>query len=313
MENTTSFVTVTHKGDIEAFRLLRKSIQLFAPNLVHYIIVDDEQFDFYNEMFGQEAMVRIVSSKEVLPVRWEEYRKLCRKMRGGWLEKVASRLGFSPSPYSGWCLQQLLKIHFLASEASDVVVFLDSDLLLTAPFKASSLFEEELLLLPEARARSVEDYGFEVSSRVMLGEHRNNSLDGYSYIHQPPRFYSRTGRALIEAMTNANSPIDWEYRFIRQQWPSEYHLLGYAARSLERYAGYRVKNVNDKIDTYEIRFSDDVTALEDVFTECLTEHGKRGFLLVQSNLQIHSGMLCARLNRLLDDLAASRGKRSVNS
>lgn len=303
MRHELCLLTVTHKADLSAFQILRRSVTEFAPNIKHFLLVDDEEIDFYRHKFNNELNLEIISSREILPHQWEKHRKMARWTRGGLLQRISNRLGFDRNPLSGWCLQQLLKIHFLAAEFADVVVFLDSDLILTSRFTPESIFEDGLLLLPEAPATSIEDFGFEISSRVMLGVNRSAPLKGaYSYIHQPPRFYSRTGRALINSLTQANQPTPWEYRFIRQQWPSEYHLLGYVARFMEHGLGYKFINFNTEKDTYEVRFAHDVKALESVLSLCLDEAGKRGFLLVQSNLGIHSSSLCRRLEQLLDDL-----------
>jgi Family of unknown function (DUF6492) len=302
MPHHISFVTVTHQADLGAFQLLRRSLRMFAPGIPHVVIVDDEQFAFYRDTFASEPNMTLLSSRSVLPERWERTRKKVRRSRGSLLEKVVIKLGFETYPFSGWCLQQLLKMHHLAASQAEVVVFLDSDLLLTRPFEPDSLFEQGKLVLPETPALSVEDHGFEVSTRVMLGESRGKLLEGYAYIHQPPRFYTRTGRTLLEALTRANAPVPWEYRFIRQQWPSEYHLLGFAARSLESAEGYCIRHFDTQADTYEVRFAKDIAAMEEVFNLCVNERGRRGYLLVQSNLRVHSDALLARLGRLLDEL-----------
>jgi hypothetical protein len=57
-------------------------------------------------------------------------------------------------------------------------------------------------------------------------------------------------------------------------------------RDIEEYDGYQKHPLPISDLSYSVQFREDVQHLSETINTCVAEHGKRGFLLVQSNLKI---------------------------
>lgn len=295
------FVTPSFLGDIERFALLRASLRLFGGDVPHIAYVDTEDCAAFARRFGAEPGLRIVPTAAVLPPALERSRARRRGWPGRLNERLAWRLGWQAPRLSGWKLQQVIKIAALAELPYAAAVFLDSDILACAGLDRGWFFAPDgRLRLLETPATTYEDYAFEIGRQLILGGRITDPASAFNYIHQAPRFLRRTGAALLAHLSTVADP--WYRGILDQAFPSEYGLLGFAARALESYAGYAREESDPAGWVYKVAYREDLDA---ALEACRAERGRRGFLLIQSNMKLPAAEYGPRALRLLEELAAA--------
>jgi hypothetical protein len=290
-----SFITPTHARDIERFALLRRSMKMFSCDIPHLVFVDTEDLPLFKERFGTEAGLQLISTEEVLPKRIEARRAMWRSWKGKTLERVGWRLGINARIFTGWKLQQIVKIEALSNLDTSAAAFLDSDMIFCGPVGQDEFIDaNNQIRLLETPAVNYEDFAFEVSRQILVGGNLLQPAKAFNYIHQAPRFLRRTGVTLKRHLEKNHK--DWYSSFFQQNFPSEYSLLGYAARELEAYAGYKVEGTSQAEWCYNVKFKSDLQSCLDL---CKQEAGRRKFLLIQSNLQMPLNEYLPETERLL--------------
>ena len=130
-EPTVCFVTVSYGPDRDRCALLNRSLELLAPSVEHYVIVDRADRRLFEGLRGTRTT--LLTTEEVLPL---------------WLRRVNTRrLGVRSNiwlqtlgrPVRGWLMQQLVKLAVAEQVTTDVVVHADSDVVLLKPFTARSV------------------------------------------------------------------------------------------------------------------------------------------------------------------------------
>lgn len=286
-----SFLTLTHRADIERFAVLRHSINLFAPGWQHVAVVNTEDRAVFERRFHAEPLLRIVSTREVLP-RWLERRR--RRAGPG---RHLRRLMYGP-PVKGWYIQQLAKIFMLAELKCEAAVFVDSDVLLCRPLTEDVFFHDGRLKLFRRRATNAEGFAFDISTHIVLGNPLHRVTELYDYIFSPASFRKSTAVALLAEIDRRrlSRRNKWLRRFIKLERPSEYNLLGYAATALEDCAGYELTECEPDLLHHSIRFPEDRAKLG-AEIERMCAHPKP-FALIQSSLGIEPSLITEALERL---------------
>lgn len=142
-------VTPTWSGDLDHFRLLRRSLERsrFADT-PHYVVVQTEDRDAFLEL--DQPPVRLRTTAEVLPASVERQRRrammfsarlgrhwtrICGSLKRVW--------GWPHWPaYTGWHTQQICKLMVARTANVDRVIVLDSDVIVT-PHASLSDFDGE--------------------------------------------------------------------------------------------------------------------------------------------------------------------------
>lgn len=125
---SVAFVTPTFLPDLQRCEILVRSLDLFAPEIRHYLIVDS---------FEMKAFAHLASSRTILLAAEEvigipQLRVPLRQ--NFWLH-------WRTLPMRGWIRQQLLKMAVTAALDHDVLVCVDSDVAFVRPFRKEFLFE----------------------------------------------------------------------------------------------------------------------------------------------------------------------------
>lgn len=132
-------ITSTWSGDIDHFRVMRKSVeQSPLAELDHYVVVQDEDMPLFEEFRGRSGL-KLLSTASVLPLDVEKKRKKARILSdrfGRNITRLAGslrRLFFLPEwpSYTGWHTQQLCKLKLASELECDKAVILDSDVVVT--------------------------------------------------------------------------------------------------------------------------------------------------------------------------------------
>lgn len=296
-----AMVTPCYSGDLIRFRALVKSVQAFAADRPHFVLLDHEDLPLFKDEFGHIKSIHFVSSRELLPRRIEQLRRFQRSAWNILRTRMAYRFGLDATQFSGWKVQQLLKISFLAQSPTVACIFLDSDILLTRPLTDTDIWSDQnSLFLLQTPAVNGEDISFELSTHILFKNSLALQNKFYNYIHQAPRFFKRTGKVLLDNLQSKHT--DWHNVFIQQKMPSEYSLLGYSARELEHFDGYQIAEGKPDNWAYRIAHPSEISQLTPLIELCISEKGQRGFFLIQSNLNLPPQLLHPAVDRIFSGL-----------
>jgi Family of unknown function (DUF6492) len=130
---SVAFVTVSYGPDRDRCALLRRSVDVFAPSVEHWIVVDRADLPSFRSL--QNDRTTLLTTEEVLPL---------------WLRRLdIRRIGLRSNiwvqargkPVRGWLVQQLIKLALAEELSADVLVHVDSDVVLLRPFRTSSVVD----------------------------------------------------------------------------------------------------------------------------------------------------------------------------
>lgn len=293
------FLTITFGRDIEKFRVLRKSIELFAPQFHHVVIVDDEDINVFQVKFKNNNL-QFLPISDFLSPDLKRWRRQLRGVRRYVLDRIYWRTGKFLFRTNGWLVQQLAKISFISSCEHENIVFIDSDIFFTSEINNSDLIDKGKLIMLETSAKTYLDNYFEIENSKFLKLDRNIYYHGFNYIHGCPRFRSETGRLLVDKLRNIYS--DWQKEFCNYAYLSEYNLLGWIAKNEQNYAGYtrRLEPIDEW--GYNVFYPGDLDPMLDL---CEREYGVRKFFLIQSNMRIDETLYLPRVEAMIERFSRS--------
>ena len=270
-------MTPTHVGDLRQFAILRRSIEVFAPGIPHIAIVNTEDYAEFRDRFQQSANLELVKSVDVLPADIERRRRKTglKWFTGRWLHKRQIR---------GWHAQQIMKLYALADCSYAAAAFIDSDVFICRPLGPDYFFRDGRLKLFRRRAVNAECLDFDIATHEILGNPLHQVTELFDYIFSPACFRKSSAVRLF-AEFEARRRSTWVRRFLAQQRPSEYNLLGYAAMILEGGAGYELTECNPDDLHHSIRFPEDRAHLAAEIEQMRKQ--PKDFALIQSRLQLN--------------------------
>lgn len=283
--NNITFITPTYSRDIERFSLLRRSIEIFAKNIKHIAIVQTEHLALFKERFENSNNLELIPTADVLPKKLESIRRLHGKMIWKIIERGAWKLFFDPNVARGWKVQQLTKIHALSTISQDAAVFLDSDCLLIRDTTNDDYFVNNKTILLESPAENGEDIALDIATYLLAKIPLNSVSTFRNYVHVGATFNKETAKILIKELSRLNNS-SFESAFLQHQLPSEYNILGFVARNMEKYVGYAPCNCNPRELTINIRYKEDIDNLENIIDR-IDKNQNEKYFLFQSNLGIN--------------------------
>lgn len=227
-----ALITPVHGGEIGQFGQLRRSIELFAPGLPHIAIANTEDYAELTDRFPGHPQLQIITTADVLPRVIERHRRRATLtwFSGRWLRRRVIRSRHA---------QQLAKLYALASCGYEAAAFVDADVLISHPVGAAYFFVDRRLKLLRRRAVETESMDSDIATHEILGHPLHQVTELFDYRFSPACFRKSSAVRLL-AELERRRPLRWIRRFIAQQRPSEYNLLGYAATVLESNAGYEL-------------------------------------------------------------------------
>ena len=231
------FMTPAHAGEIRQFAVLRRSVQLFAPGFPHIVMVNREDLDEFVATFRNDLQLEIVTTADILPSDLERRR---RKSDAGWL---AGRWRRHRERLRECQARQLVRLYALANCSYEAAAFVDADVFISRAASPGDFFVGERLKLFRRRAVNAECLDLDVATHEILGNPLHQITELYDYHFSPACFRKSTAVQLF-AQLERRKRSKWVRRFMAQQRPSEYNLLGYAATSLESGAGYQLTERN---------------------------------------------------------------------
>jgi hypothetical protein len=290
------YLTVTFANDIERFALLRHSIKLFSSDIEHVVCVDSEDLPLFTQRFGGERKLTLIPTSDIIPPWLERLRRFWRRFRKPFMERIAWRM-FLDVRFSGWKLQQIVKLTAAPRVTQEAIVFLDSDVFLCGNVTDSDFINSGDLLLLETPAENYEDFTFEAHRQILVGHPFVEKASCFNYIHTPPRFLRRTAARTLAHLEATHK--DWQSAIIESSFPAEYNLLGWTVRTVENYAGYRHHPAQPDEWAYVVK---DFALLDATLDACREERGSRKFFLIQSNMR--ESAYIPRARALIEELAS---------
>jgi hypothetical protein len=284
-------VTPSYIGDIDQFSILRRSINLFAPGFPHLAIVQTEDCAKFRRRFRDEAHLEIIPTADVLPPAVELHR------RKSGLKWFTGKWKHGRLLIKGWHAQQLAKIFALGECRYEEAVFLDSDVFRCRPLDPSYFYVDGRLKLFRRRAVDAEAIDFDISTHDILGNPLYEITQLWNYIFHPACFKRATALILLEEFRRRKR-VTWVRRFLAQNRPSEYNLLGYAATEIEAGAGYHLIECDPADLHHSIRFPEDRAGLDEEIKQMRIE--PKHFALIQSTLKLPYGQIVNVFDRVAE-------------
>jgi hypothetical protein len=130
---SVAFVTPSYRPDRDRSALLSRSLEACAPSFEHWIIVDRGDLPLFRPL--QNNRTNVVAKEEVLPLWVRRLDTLRIGLRSNaWIHARGM-------PIRGWLLQQFVKLAVAEKLSADVLVHVDSDVVLLRPFSPSSVVD----------------------------------------------------------------------------------------------------------------------------------------------------------------------------
>lgn len=238
-EPSIGLLTPTWRGDLGRFQLLRESLTAFGIDWPHVAIVQTEDAEALRAM--RLPGVEIRTTAEVLPGNVEARRVARLQAPGGrnlkkWQRSLNKRLGWFPSVlYDGWHVQQITKLQAAADLPYDIIVSIDSDVVVTRPFGASEFVRDgkhalmEEWIAPERVGEPVARWYRYACQLLDLAPPADGSI--FNYVAHPFVFVPKVARALHEWLERRHGR-PWHEVLMSQKagtW-SEFMIYGLFAR-----------------------------------------------------------------------------------
>jgi hypothetical protein len=124
--HSVAFVTPTFLPDLERCEILVRSLDRFAPNIRHYLLIDSFELEAFRHLASSRTI--LLAAEDVIGIR--QWRVPLRQ--NFWLH-------WRTLPMRGWIRQQVLKMAATASLDEEVLVCIDSDVVFVRPFRPELL------------------------------------------------------------------------------------------------------------------------------------------------------------------------------
>ena len=211
-------LTKTYAPDLELFEDLHASIARFTDEQVlHRVIVDDADRDLFQRF--QSDRCQILGMHQTLPKTFVKVptKNFMVNLRHPW------------PPVRGWILQQLVKLSVAEKSDADVILLIDSDVVLTRPIEASTFVTDgkpNFSRLEGGVHRGMERHIlWHTAARKMLGLSSEVSLPLNDYVDAFNIWCPDVVRALCSRISNESGEV-WQTAFAANLHVSEFILYG---------------------------------------------------------------------------------------
>lgn len=193
-------LTVSFRGDLERFRILRESVEATGTSLLHFVVVDTEDLGLFSEF--SDANVTLVPSAAVLPPEIERRRSRRYRRRDPRYWTTRRRI-------PGWLAQQFIKLSAVAQLEARAAVVIDSDSFLLRPVNASDFTAADgRTYLYSSPIDDAMTAGWTLKSMDFLRiPHRDHSLR--QYIHEPTVLDVQTTRMFLHYVEQLHRTAWW--------------------------------------------------------------------------------------------------------
>lgn len=217
----TAFVTQSYKADFKECRLLCRSIDRFAPSLMHFIFVNDEDYRLFRQLdYGNH---RVYRKSTVLP------RCLVRLP----FRMLGHHFHVSPFtiPVREWIIQQICKLGVfeVIGDEYEAVFNVDSECALMRPFSIDEwvsdgrymMFRKENMDEP-----SHDDYCSAYMKLLKADPSRHDDVWRYNFMSPSTCFVRENLEELLEAIRRNSLMRSWKLALCNTYRFSENYTYG---------------------------------------------------------------------------------------
>lgn len=221
MQTRLALLTPTWSGDRTHFELLRASIEHSAlKSLPHHVVVQTEDlkdFEKYNT-----GGIELIPTADVLPIEVEARRRKARQYQARAGRDLTRLLGSLARHldwpqwvrYTGWHVQQITKLAFVAASTDDNTVILDSDVVVTRHARVDDFLHPEKTVclehLAPAQDASHKVRNWNRQACVLFGNAPPDSQKIDIYFDTPFVFYAPSVRAMLSWLEERYQSAWWD-------------------------------------------------------------------------------------------------------
>ncbi|HUR41177.1 MAG TPA: DUF6492 family protein [Verrucomicrobiae bacterium] len=232
-----ALLTPTFARDLERFRMLRASLEAFGWDIPHYAVVQTEDLPAFRAAALPSRSLHLLPTSEFLAPEVEAQRvRLARMPRALWKfqRSLNKRLGLFPAfGCEGWNTQQLVKLGAAEKLGVDVLVSMDSDVLVTSPLRPDLFHRGDAIALYSRPTKADSEHAHwrqRARGRLGLDPHAGPH---FHYLAHPFVFSREVLRGLHARLESHNGMPWWQaLTTMRITHLSEFELYGAYAREI---------------------------------------------------------------------------------
>lgn len=218
MANNIAIVTQSYKADYYNCKLLCESIDRFAPDIRHFIFVNDEDILLFQSL----AYKKHVVFKKSIILPWYLFR-LPWKLMGHHFHVSVFTI-----PVREWIIQQICKLgvfEVIGSEY-DAVLNIDSETVLMKPFSKSDVYKDGKYMLfrrINLDEPSHEEYCDAIENLLKVDVSQLPNLRKYNYMNTPFCFTRENVELLLNKIKENSLIKSWKNKLCNTYRFSEYY------------------------------------------------------------------------------------------
>lgn len=236
MIGNVALLTPTWVGDQSNFEILKASIAKSPlADYAHYVVVQSEDMELFRSF--ADTTTELVASADILPREVERMRVRARHLqrlfgRAGTrvTSGITRRIGWPRwVTYTGWHAQQLTKLAFAARDDVNIVVAIDSDVVVTPYADITDFVDSQRVVcftrpgqLPSSSPNKVRNWNR--YAHLLFGETLPDSEPFETYFDTPFVFHTPTIRRML-AWLEAEYACPW-WRVLLSQPPRRWSEFG---------------------------------------------------------------------------------------
>ena len=216
MDTRIAIVTQSYKNDYRECKLLCESIDRFAPQISHFIFVNDEDAELFSDLnYGKHKVYKksVILPKYLIRLPW--------KIMGH---------HFHVSPFTipvrEWIIQQICKLGVfeVIGKEFDVTLNIDSETVLMKPFKIDELYKDGKWLMyrvPNINEPSHDDY-CQAAHKLLNMKGTIGDINNWNYMNTPVVFVRENVELLLKTIGKGYCG-GWKRRLCNTYRFSEYY------------------------------------------------------------------------------------------
>ena len=223
---TVGILTCSYRGDLEPCQVLCRSIDRFAPQMEHLLVVPRHDVPLFAPLASSRR--RVIAAEDVqpnwlinLPMPGPKWRKRL------FLPRREVLLSLKSPPVRGWIAQQLRKLIIVRDAPWDVVLHVDSDNVFFRPLTYGHLVRDDgrVRLFQNPGASDMDPHRKWHQSAARLLGLPPTSYFGADYIDPFAIWQKKIVVGLTERISQATG-LDWLVALARTPHFAEYILYG---------------------------------------------------------------------------------------
>jgi hypothetical protein len=219
-DQSFAIVTPTYLPDLVRCELLARSLDRCAPDVPHYLIVDNRDLAAFRHLEGGNR--RLIVSESLV---------------GHWLKRLPGKksywLSFRAPPVRGWIIQQILKIAAVDAVSERTLIFCDSDTSFFRHFDRTDLLVDGKIGLLDIDFTNDDIHRWTEAGKRLLG--LSGQIAKRGHVGNMICWNRETILAMRRRIAETTGS-DWQVALARTPSFSEYMLYGMYVREV---AGYR--------------------------------------------------------------------------